>query len=360
MSGSNKTEQPTQKRLEDARKRGQVARSQDFNGAMSLMAAGAMLGWWGPAMWNQTLGIMRECFTGLLVQWSHTSTNPFGMMTILSDLMQQSLQLLGPFFLGVALLGVGANLIQNKPHVSMEVLSPKLDKVNPLNGFKRIWSIRSLVELLKAMLKMVIIGTVCTVVIGGHVDLLNVGQLPFRSALQSILEVVGQVMSTACVTFLLLGFADWMYQRYELMKNLRMTKQEVKDEIKNMEGDAKIKGRIREIGIQLSRKQQLKAVKTADVILTNPTHYSVALQYDPDLSPAPRVVAKGVDHFAMKIREVARENGVPIQENKPLARALYGLVEVDSMIPPELFVAVAEVLAVVYKKRKGRGRQKAR
>ncbi|MDH4378646.1 MAG: flagellar biosynthesis protein FlhB [Vampirovibrionales bacterium] len=354
MSGADKTEQPTQKRLDDARKKGQVARSQDFNGAMSLVGAAAMLGWWGPAMWNQTAGITRECLTHLLIEWAKPTTNAQGLVPLLSQLLEQVFHLLGPFFLGVALLGVGANLLQNKLHFSSEALTPSLDKINPLNGFKRIFAMRSVVELVKAVLKMIIIGVVATSVISGHVELLSVGMLPFQSALSTVLKVVGEVMTSACVTFFVLGFADWMYQKYELNKQLRMTKQEIKDEVKNAEGDAKMKGRIRELGIQMSRNKQLKNVKTADVIITNPTHYAVALQYDPDICPAPRVVAKGVDHFALKLREIGGAAGVPIQENKPLARALYALVEVEAMIPPELFVAVAEVLAVVFKKRKGR------
>jgi flagellar biosynthetic protein FlhB len=358
--GADKTEQPTQKRLDDARKKGQVARSQDFNGAMSLVGAAAMLGWWGPAMWSQTVGLIRECLTHLLVQWGSPTANPHGMVPLLSQLIEQAFNILWPFFFGVALLGVGASLLQNKLHFSPEALTPSLDKINPLNGFKRIVAMRSVVELVKAILKMTIIGVVATSVISGHIELLSIGMLPFQSAVDTVVKVVGEVMTSACATFFVLGFADWMYQKYELNKQLRMTKQDVKDEVKNSEGDAKMKGRIRELGIQMSRNKQLKNVKTADVIITNPTHYAVALQYDPDICPAPRVVAKGVDHFALKLREIGGAAGVPIQENKPLARALYALVEVEAMIPPELFVAVAEVLAVVFKKRKGRGGKKVR
>jgi flagellar biosynthetic protein FlhB len=152
-------------------------------------------------------------------------------------------------------------------------------------------------------------------------------------------------------TYLLIGFADFKYQHWQFEKNLKMTKQEVKDESKNLEGDTKMKGKVRQTGRAMLSKKQLKQIPTADVIITNPTHYAIALRYDPDIAPAPHVVAKGVDHFALKIREVAKLHNIEMVENRPLARALYDKVEYGEMIPPELFVAVAEVLAFVYQKK---------
>jgi len=173
-----------------------------------------------------------------------------------------------------------------------------------------------------------------------------------------VTNVIGMISLWAVSAFFVLGLADYIYQRYELEKQLRMSRQEVKDERKNQEGDPMIKNKVRQMGVQISRNKQLAQVPTADVVITNPTHFAIALKYDPDRAPAPIVIAKGADHFALKIKELAKEAGIPTVENKPLARSLYKMADVDNMIPPELFVAVAEVLAFVFSKNKGRHMRK--
>lgn len=353
--GGDKTEKPTPKRLEDARKKGQVAKSQDLNGAIILIAATGIMGFAGYHGYLGLSNLTKETYTTLLQSVAISHPTNTGFVQLINTYTQKMAGIVGPFFLGIAVLAIIGNIAQNKPNVAFEALQPKLEKVNPIQGFKRLWSMRSIVETVKAIIKMTIIGIAGTVIIRSHIDeLMSLTLMTPLAIAQIVLGIMAQVAISACIIFLILGLADFFYQKYEHNKQLKMTKQEIKDEHKNTEGDQQIKGKIRQIGFEMSRKQQLKSVKTADVVITNPTHYAVAIQYDPDVSPAPMVVAKGVDHFALKIREVAKENGVLIQENKPLARALYAMVDVMSMIPPELFVAVAEVLAIVFSKKKGR------
>ncbi len=353
MSGSsaNKTERPTPKKLEDARKQGQVAKSNDLNSAVVLTTATVLLAIVGPYTYETLYAIARRTFSDMLLQ----ATSYDGFIQMTTSMVESVVWLILPFFLGILVMAILGNLVQIKPMVSPEAIKPKFDKLNPVQGFKRLFSLRSMVETGKSILKMLVVGLCAVFILMANEDRLKgLSHLDPAISVQVMLGVMGAIAAVACFIFLIMGLADFFYQKYEMEKQLRMTKQEVKDERKNMEGNPEIKRRIREIGIQMSRKRQLSAIPTADVIVTNPTHFSVAIKYDPDVSPAPMVVAKGQDHFAFKIREVATEHGVPVIENKAVARTLYSVCEVDHMIPPELFVAVAEVLALVFSKRKGR------
>lgn len=352
-AAGDKTEKPTPKRLEDAKKKGQVARSTDLTSAILLTGATLIMGYWGTHTFHQLEGTFIQQYQHMLVKMAAPDITNRDFMVLFIDILYKVVGILLPFFGAALVLAIAGNVAQNKPQFSMEVIQPKPDKLNPVNGFKRIFSMRVIVETAKSLAKMVIVGAAGTAIIMANQKLILAlsGTTPLI-AISKIIEVMITIASSACVIFLVLGFADLFYQRYEHEKQLKMTKQEVKEEHKNQEGDAMMKGRIREIGVQMSRKQQLSSVKTADVVITNPTHFAVALRYDPTIAPAPQVIAKGVDHFALKIREEAKKHGVLIQENKPLARALYAMVEVDQLIPPELFVAVAEVLAIVFAKKK--------
>ncbi len=353
MSGSsaNKTEQPTPKKIEDARKQGQVAKSNDLNSAIVLTSATVLFAVVGPYTYETLYGIARHTFSNMLTR--AVSYDGFVQMT--TRMAEDTAWLVLPFFLGILVMAVLGNLAQIKPMFSPEAIKPKLDKLNPIQGAKRLFSTRSMVETGKSVLKMIVVGLCAVFIIMANQDkLMSLSHLAPAVSVQAMLVVMGNIAAVACFIFLIMGMADFFYQKYEMEKQLRMTKQEVKDERKNMEGNPEIKRRIREVGMQMLRKRQLISVESADVIITNPTHFSVAIKYDPDVSPAPMVVAKGQDYFALKIREVAAEHKVPIIENKAVARALYAVCEVDHMIPPELFVAVAEVLAIVFAKRKGR------
>lgn len=355
MSGE-KTEKPTAKRLSDARAKGQVAKSQDFNAALLLIAASWMMANMGGYVINTLYGQMKYTFGKLLI--SPTVLHPMTRVTfetLFISTIQAMIWLLLPFLLTMAVTAILSNLVQVRPLLTMQAIAPKLDKLNPLNGFKRFFSTRSIVEVVKALIKMTVIGACGTSIIQNHLpDILGLGAVEVPVAWATILSIAGDVAKWACIWFFIMGMIDWRYQAWEFEKQLRMSKQDIKDERKNSDGDPMMKNRMKQLGMKMIRTRQLAAVPTADVVITNPTHYAIALKYDPDIAPAPVVVAKGKDIFAQKIKEVAKENNVPMVENRPLARSLYPLVEVDAMVPPELFVAVAEVLAYVFSKNKGR------
>ena len=299
-------------------------------------------------------------FYGTSCGWPKPSPSS-DLKTLLRDFMMHIAMLTLPLMAGILLVGVLANLIQVRFLFSTDTLKPNFGKLNPLPGFKRFVSVKSLIELVKGVIKIIIVGWCSFSVIHSHLDqLMGMSQMGFVQAWTVIWGIAMSICWAIAIALLVIGIADWWLQRYQLMKQLRMTKQEVKDEMKNSEGNPEVKRKVKNAGRMLMRKRMLKAVPQADVIVTNPTHFAVAIQYDPDLAPAPRVVAKGADHMAFKIREIAQENGIPILENKPLARGLYAAVEVDHMIPPDMFIAVAEVLAYVYKRNKGRGAARMR
>lgn len=353
---SDKTEKPTPKRYQDARKKGQVAKSSDFNGAVALLAAAWAMSYAGPYAVSTIYGQMKYTFGKVIsspLALKPLSTDDFN--SLMSSTLQSMMWLMLPLMGTVAVAAILSNLIQVRPMLAIEAIFPKLDKINPLNGFKRFFSIRSLVEVAKALLKMGIIGSTAYLIINNHLhELMSLGAMDVPVAWGAIIKVVGEIAQWSCVLFLLAGFIDWRYQAWEFEKQLRMSRQDIKDERRNSDGDPMMKGRIRQMGVKMARTRQLAQVPTADVVITNPTHYAIALKYDPDIAPAPVVVAKGKDHFAQKIKEIAREHDVPMVENKPLARSLYPVVELEAMIPPELFVAVAEVLAYVFSRNKGR------
>lgn len=355
MSGE-KTEKPTAKRVSDARQKGQVAKSQDFNGALILIAGAWVMSFMGPYMVNTVYAQMQYSFGQLLT--SPMILRPLTKASfdaLFSGVLQSMLWLMLPFMLSVAVMGIMSNLIQVRPLFTVQAVFPKLDKLNPLNGFKRLFSMRSIIEVVKALIKMSVIGVCGYSIISNHLqEIMGLGAVEVPVAWGVILNVTGEIAKWACMAFFIIGMIDWRYQAWEFEKQLRMSKQDIKDERKNTDGDPMMKSRMRQLGVKMTRTRQLAAVPTADVVITNPTHYAIALKYDPDIAPAPVVVAKGKDIFAQKIKEVAKEAGVPMVENKPLARALYPVIEVEAMIPPDLFVAVAEVLAYVFSKNKGR------
>lgn len=357
MAGAGeKTEKPTPRRIQEARKKGQVAKSVDLNSAVILGAIALMLFVYGPVLLQYLARLLRDYLTQYLKAGDPIDAGLFQGM--FAATIGHVITILAPFIVGVMIFGLIANLAQVKPMFSPEAIKPKLDKLNPINGFKRLFSQRSLVELGKGILKMTIVGCVgLAIVYLNREHLFSLSQLGFTQAWMLLFKMILYIAMANFVILALLGAADFWYQRYQLMKQLRMTKQEVKDELKNTEGNPEIKRKIKQSAHQMLNATMLKNVPKADVVVNNPTHISVAIQYDPDESPAPRVVAKGADYMAFKIREIAQENGIPMVENKPLARTLYKMVEVEHMVPPDLFVAVAEVLAYVFKLNKGRKRR---
>lgn len=354
MSGaSEKTEKPTPKRIADARKKGQIAKSNDFNSALVLGAVALILALYGAYFFNSVARLARELLRHQLQASEAMTLSAFE--ALFRDMVFQIVIVALPFLVGTLLVGVLANLAQTRVLFTLDPLKPKLEKINPIQGFKRLFSQKSLVELIKGIVKMAVVGLCAYAVIRSQqAHLMGMTQMGFTQAWILVFKTILNICVAIAIALLVLGVADWWYQRYQLMKQLRMSRQEVKDEMKNMEGNPEIKRRVKSTGQAMLRQRMLKAVQTADVIVTNPTHISVALQYDPDEAPAPRVVAKGAEHLAFRIRELAKEHKIPIVENKPLARSIYATVEVNHMIPPELFIAVAEVLAFVFKRYKSR------
>ena len=252
--------------------------------------------------------------------------------------------------------GFVTNLIQVGWKPTMKPLEPKLSKFNPINGFKRMFSKESLVNLIMALAKLFLIFYIAYIDIKDQANnLFILYDIGLKTALSFIFQIIVDTGMKISIVYIILGFIDYAYQRWKFRDDMKMTQQEVKDEWKNTEGDPQIKGKQKQKMLESSQRRMMQNVPQADVVITNPTHLAVAIVYDNTKDEAPRVVAKGEDYLAKRIRETAKENGVPIVENKPLARALYATVEVDETIPPELYQAVAEILAVIYTERNKAG-----
>ena len=277
-------------------------------------------------------------------------TSPMGDISILlRTVMLRLLIILLPILLIGFAVAFISDLFQVKWRPTTKPLQPKFSKLNPLNGFKKIFSAQSLVELVKSIAKILLIALVSYSYIKDKGALLYaLYDMSMMQAVNLIGETVIDLGIRISAIYMIIAGADFMYQKYKFKNDMKMTKQEVKEEYKNAEGDPEIKGKIRAGMREASQRRMMQAIPKADVVITNPTHYAVAIQYDTEVAPAPIVVAKGSDYLAQKIKEIARENNIEIVEDKPLARMLYANVDVDKQIPPELYQAVAEVLAMVY------------
>lgn len=350
----SKTEEATPRKLEEARKKGDVAKSPDVAAAMSLAGAVAVLliggGYFSRQMAEDMLPFLAEPHAmiggleagagveiGMRAVWAVT---PF----------------LAALMLAVVIGGVGGNLAQSGFLFTAEKLKPKWSTLSPMSGFKRIFGPDGIVQFIKTFLKLVAIGAVCWMVLKPHTrELENLAAMSPAMILPFARDLAASLMIAALVFLGFTAGADFIWQKFRFAKRMRMTKEETKEDYKQTEGDPHVKGKLRQIRMQRSRQRMMQAVPTATVIVTNPTHYSVALRYEPDQGDgAPVCVAKGVDAVALRIRELATESGVPIVENVPLARALYAAVEVDDVIPREHFEAAAKVIGFVMQGRKRR------
>ncbi|KAB7668653.1 flagellar biosynthesis protein FlhB [Bacillus sp. B1-b2] len=340
-----KTEKATPKKRQDTRKKGQVAKSQDVNTAVVLLIVFGVLSFTGKYMLEGLMSIMNHNFSDLML----TSLTVNNFRTIFINILMEVGLLLAPILAAAFVAALIANYMQVGILFSTESIHFKLEKINPLSGFKRMFSIRSIVELLKSMLKIIIIGLVVFSVLWGKMEeILSLSNKSIGSILVTVAKLTLQMGLYASAALLVLSLADYLYQRYDYEKNIRMSKQDIKDEYKNMEGDPLIKSKIKQKQREMAMQRMMQDVPTADVVITNPTHYAIALKYDEEKYDAPYVVAKGVDFVAQKIKLVANENDVVMIENRPLARAMYGQVEIGDMVPEEFYKAVAEILALVY------------
>ena len=350
--GGEKTEEPTAKREEDTRKKGQVAKSQELYNAISLIAIFLLMRIYGQRMADNFLNIFRwvyEALIPVIIKPENGDITTMDMHILISEIVKRYLLMLLPILLVSFVLAFVVNLVQVKWKVSWEPMQPKLSKISPISGFKRMFSVQKLVELAKAVLKIILVSWVCYSFLRDKIAFVLIMQdFSVNSAVTLAVDTLTNLGLRIGLVYLILGFADYAYNRWKHHNDIKMTKQEVKDEMKDSEGNPEIKSKIRQKMMQASRARMMQSVPEADVVITNPTHYAVALKYDAQVASAPVVLAKGQDYMAQKIKEVARENDVEIVENKPLARMLYANVEVDGLVPPELYQAVAEVLAFVY------------
>lgn len=352
QDNAQKTEEPTAKKLREARQRGQVPLSREINNWIMLMVATVLIMTVSGSMFSELSGFMR-----LFIERSHDI--PMGKGGVAAALSHSVLEVAKIMALPLLILMIAAFMgpfIQIGPIFSTETIMPKLEKISPMKGFKRLFSKKSLMEFLKGLLKITIIGVVGVVILKPYFGQLDhmVG-LPMMLILDELQSLAVKLMIGVLIVLIVVAVIDLVFQRYEFNQNMRMTKQEVKDEFKQTEGDPHIRARLRSLRAERARQRMMQNVPKADVVITNPTHFSIALQYNPEEMDAPVCVAKGIDEVALRIREVAKDHGIILYENIPLARSLYEVVEVDQMIPEDQYKAVAEVISFVFKK-KGRSK----
>jgi flagellar biosynthetic protein FlhB len=345
LFNQEKTEEATPKRKEEARKKGQVAKSTEISSAFIILAAFLALKMLGPYIYEQLIAYMRLTF-------SHFSTADFTINMVYILLLNLGLVFLKtvlPLMVVVFVISLAVNILQVGFVLSFEPLMPQLDRINPVSGFQRLFSLRSLVELVKSLLKIGIITYfVYRFIMKETAQVPSLISADLTDSLRYSGGLVADLALEIGAVILVLAAMDYFYQWWEHNKSLKMSKQEVKEEFKQTEGNPQIKGKIKERQRAIAMRRMMQEVPKATAVITNPTHFAVAIRYD-KMMIAPEVIAKGQDFLAERIKQVARENGVAVVENKPLARALYATVEVGDAIPSELYQAVAEVLAYVYR-----------
>ncbi len=340
-----RTEEATQARRDEFRKRGQVAQSRELTSAIILLLAFLMVYFTGKYFLGQTISLFHQFLgDGLIKTVEHEDIKSMSILAGIS-----LLKLFLPIGLTIGSVAIFSIVIQIGFLQVEDALVPNLEKIDPLNGFKRIFSLKSVVEALKALIKISIVGVIVYFIYKSEImKLPNLMDQSSEGILSYLGNKVGVLLGSLSALFFVIGAADYFYQKWELEKQMMMTKQEIKEETKSREGDPLIKSRIRRIQRDIANRRMMQEVPKADVIVTNPTHIAVALKYD-ETTPAPKVIAMGVDLIAEKIRNLAKEHNIPIVENKPLARTIYKTMKIGQMIPKELYVAVAEVLSYVYK-----------
>jgi len=354
-SNQEKTEQPTPKRLEKAREEGQVPRSRELTTTAILLGATVSLYMLGKPLALGFSGI----FTDNLTIDRQAAFDPQIMIARLASSMADGLWLLIPFFVVLLIVSIAGPIALGGWLMSAKSLAPKFDRLNPLSGLKRMFSVKSLVELAKSIGKVLIVMLVAVMLLKNQQgQIVHLSDSSTRQALVDSISIVAFAAILLSAATIIIAAIDIPYQIWDTTRQLKMSRQEIKDEMKDSEGKPEVKGRIRQLQREMANSRMMAAVPQADVIITNPTHFSVALKYDPETMATPLVIAKGVDHMAMKIREIARAHNIELVESPVLARAIYYTTEVDGEIPSGLYLAVAQVLAYIFQLRqyrKGRG-----
>ncbi|MCZ6608559.1 MAG: flagellar biosynthesis protein FlhB [Alphaproteobacteria bacterium] len=346
-----KTEEPTQKKIDDSRRKGQVATSREVNTWFILLGGAIILVMMAPDFMADLKGVL-----GRLIAYSHDlSKDSQGIGILLSaTVMEIGGILILPLGLLVVLAAL-SSLVQHGPIFSVESLKPKFEKISPAKGLKRMFSSRSIMEFIKGVLKLVIVGAVAALVMIPELE--GLGRLTSMHTadfLHVLWQITSKVMIAVFAVVTVIAALDMLYQKMQHLKQLRMSRQEIKDEMKQTDGDPMVKARLRQIRMERARQRMMQAVPESTVVVTNPTHFAVALKYDQDEMEEPEVVAKGADLMAKRIREVAQENDVPLVENPVLARALYAGVEIGAPVPTEHYRAVAEVIGYVMRLKRPR------
>lgn len=347
---AQKTEDPTQKKLSDAMEKGDFAKSQEIKNWFVLFGACIV----GLVAIQDLSSNIRRTMAGMLEFSYRIPTEGSGFLTFMTDLLMQ----IGSFLVFPAIIlilaALAGGMIQHRPMFTMEKIKPKLNKISILSGFKNKMSMQNLVEFLKSIFKLLIVGLIVVVIVWPEKEMLeNMMTLEMSAMIDIVYTMVIRVLMGVVIVVGFIAGLDLLFQKAQFTKKMRMTKQEVKDEHKQSDGDPLVKARLRQVRMERARTRMMAAVPEADVVITNPTHYSVALKYDQGSMAVPKVIAKGIDNIAFKIREVAKEHDIPVLENPPLARTLYAAVEIDQEIHGDHYQAVAEIIGFVMRLKKG-------
>ncbi|HBA04521.1 MAG TPA: flagellar biosynthesis protein FlhB, partial [Clostridium sp.] len=353
ISASNdsgdKTEKPTPKKLQDAKKKGQVAKSKELSSALTLLAATLVIA----ILSSFVLKVLSSSMTKYLGSYLNFQLSQESLVGLLIKIFIDIFKIFIPVAVPIMVIGVIGSIIQTGFIYTGDPLKPKFSKLNPISGFKRMFSIRSLVDLVKNLGIVSIVGYIgYKFVIDNYYSLLNFGNLKTGTILTELASLIINVFVKVGIALLIIGCIDFLYQKFQHNKDLKMTKQEIKEEYKQQEGDPIVKGKRKQKQREMAMRRMMQSVPDATVVITNPTHIAVALKYEENSGKAPIVVAKGSEYVALKIKEKAIENNVPIIENKPLARLMFKEVDLDKEIPFDMYKAVAEILVLVYKMKK--------
>ncbi|PHR29435.1 MAG: flagellar biosynthesis protein FlhB [Desulfotalea sp.] len=343
-SGGEKTEAPSNKRREDFRKKGQVVQSKEVQTAALFTVVLLFWVFYLPNFWNKITVLVHTLWQSV----GELEVNPASTMNLAAYLMEELAILMAPLFILVLLIAFFSSVFQFGWLLTTKPLIPDFSKMNPISGMGRFFSKKSIIEVVKSLLKVILIGYIgYSTVFNNFEEALILVDVSIVSAINFLGRIALIVFSKICALLIFLAFLDFMFLKWEMEEKMKMTKQEVKEEFKESEGDPHVKAQIRSIQQEMARKRMMADVPKADVIVTNPTHLSIAIQYDSANMAAPVIIAKGADFIAMRIRKIARENDIPIIENPPVARLLHNL-DIGEHIPEDLFKVVAEILAHVY------------
>ena len=347
MGDEDKQFDATPRKLEQARKEGQVVKSKDFSTAVSLLILFSVIFGLAPFIWNQIV----QVFTLLYEQIPNAHTEQIGYMYILTIAIKGAALIIGPILAIAWLVAVLADFVQVGPLVAIAPLMPKLDKLNPTKYFKNIMSIKTLFELFKNIVKVLILGYIGWAVYKDHIEsILMLASVDNNFAVMiEFGKLITEFIFKACIAFLIIAAADYGVTKWKFLKDQKMSFKEIKDEYKNSEGDPNVKAALRQRRMQMLQQGAMDAVPTADFVVTNPTHVACALKYVAEEMDSPMLIAKGTELIAKKIIGIAKEHNVPVIENPPVARALFKMVDINQPIPPELYKAVAEIFMFFYK-----------